>query len=43
MANVLFPALTIGVMALLLRPFHQMQRMACAAIAQRHARRKQHR
>jgi sodium/bile acid cotransporter 7 len=43
MAKVLFPAQAIGAMVLPLMLFHQMQLMVCAAIAQRYARREQHR
>lgn len=38
-ANVLFPAQTVGLMVLPLMLFHQVQLMACAAIARRYARR----
>ncbi|AKH65194.1 MULTISPECIES: bile acid:sodium symporter family protein [Photorhabdus] len=39
MANVLFPAATVGVMLLPLMIFHQIQLMVCAVLAQRYARR----
>ncbi|ERT11474.1 hypothetical protein O185_19375 [Photorhabdus temperata J3] len=39
MANVLFPAATVGVMLLPLMIFHQIQLMVCAILAQRYARR----
>jgi sodium/bile acid cotransporter 7 len=38
-ANVLFPAQMVGLMVLPLMLFHQVQLMACAAIARRYARR----
>lgn len=37
MANVLFPAATVGVMVLPLMIFHQVQLMVCALLAQRYA------
>ncbi|KLU19235.1 hypothetical protein ABE79_06115, partial [Proteus mirabilis] len=37
MANVLFPAATVGVMLLPLMIFHQIQLMVCAVLAQRYA------
>jgi sodium/bile acid cotransporter 7 len=40
-ANVLFPAQTVGLMVLPLMLFHQVQLMACAAIAKRYARRQE--
>ena len=39
MANVLFPAATVGMMVLPLMMFHQIQLMVCAVLAQRYARR----
>lgn len=39
MANVLFPAAAVGAMVLPLMIFHQIQLMACAALAQRYAKR----
>ena len=39
MANVLFPAATVGMMVLPLMVFHQIQLMVCAVLAQRYARR----
>ncbi|MCC8465715.1 MULTISPECIES: bile acid:sodium symporter family protein [Photorhabdus] len=39
MANVLFPAATVGVMLLPLMIFHQIQLMVCAVLAQRYAKR----
>ncbi|AIU88517.1 bile acid:sodium symporter family protein [Pectobacterium odoriferum] len=39
MANVLFPAATVGAMVLPLMIFHQIQLMVCAALAQRYAKR----
>jgi sodium/bile acid cotransporter 7 len=39
MAGVLFPAATVGLVLLPVMLFHQVQLMACAAIAQRYARR----
>ena len=39
MANVLFPATTVGMMVLPLMIFHQIQLMVCAVLAQRYARR----
>ncbi|MCW7762797.1 bile acid:sodium symporter family protein [Photorhabdus luminescens] len=39
MANVLFPAATVGVMLLPLMIFHQIQLMVCAVLAQRYAQR----
>jgi sodium/bile acid cotransporter 7 len=41
MAQVLFPAASIGVMILPLMIFHQIQLMVCAVLAQRYARRPQ--
>ncbi len=37
MANVLFPAATVGIMLLPLMLFHQIQLMVCAILAQRYA------
>jgi len=39
-ANVLFPAQSVGLIVLPVMLFHQIQLMACAAIAQRYARRR---
>jgi sodium/bile acid cotransporter 7 len=39
MANVLFPAATVGAIVLPLMIFHQIQLMVCAVLAQRYARR----
>lgn len=39
MANILFPAATVGLIVLPLMLFHQMQLMACAALARRYSRR----
>lgn len=39
MANILFPAATVGLIVLPLMLFHQMQLMVCAALARRYARR----
>jgi solute carrier family 10 (sodium/bile acid cotransporter), member 7 len=39
MANILFPASTVGLIVLPLMLFHQMQLMVCAALARRYARR----
>ena len=39
MANVLFPAATVGAIVLPLMLFHQLQLMVCAVLAQRYARR----
>lgn len=39
MANVLFPAASVGAVVLPLMLFHQMQLMVCAVLAQRYARR----
>ncbi len=39
MANVLFPAASVGMMVLPLMIFHQIQLMVCAVLAQRYARR----
>lgn len=39
MANILFPASTVGLVVLPLMLFHQMQLMVCAALARRYARR----
>ena len=41
-AGALFPAASVGPMILPLMLFHQMQLMACAALAERYARRKPH-
>jgi sodium/bile acid cotransporter 7 len=40
MANILFPAQTVGLIVLPLMLFHQAQLFACATLAQRYARRK---
>lgn len=39
MANIIFPATTVGLIVLPLMLFHQMQLMVCAALARRYARR----
>ena len=39
MANVLFPAATVGIMVLPLMIFHQLQLMICAVLAARYAKR----
>ena len=39
MANILFPAATVGLIVLPLMLFHQMQLMVCAALARRYSRR----
>ncbi len=39
MANVLFPAATVGIILLPLMIFHQIQLMVCAVIAQKYAKR----
>lgn len=39
MANIIFPASTVGLIVLPLMLFHQMQLMVCAALARRYARR----
>ncbi|MPN52743.1 hypothetical protein SDC9_200405 [bioreactor metagenome] len=41
MANVLFPAASVGAIVLPLMLFHQIQLMVCAVLAQRYARRVQ--
>jgi sodium/bile acid cotransporter 7 len=41
MAGILFPAASVGLILLPLMIFHQVQLMACAALAQRYARRPQ--
>lgn len=40
MANVLFPAASVGVLIVPLMLFHQLQLMACSALARRYARRR---
>ena len=39
MANIIFPAATVGLIVLPLMLFHQMQLMVCAALARRYSRR----
>ncbi|KFK96926.1 MULTISPECIES: bile acid:sodium symporter family protein [unclassified Serratia (in: enterobacteria)] len=41
MANILFPAATVGIMVLPLMIFHQIQLMACAVLAKRYQRQQQ--
>ena len=41
MANVLFPAASVGAIVLPLMLFHQIQLMVCAVLAQRYARREE--
>lgn len=42
MANIIFPASTVGLIVLPLMVFHQIQLMVCAALARRYARRAEH-
>ena len=41
MANVLFPAASVGAIVLPLMLFHQIQLMVCAVLAQRYAKRQE--
>lgn len=41
MANILFPAATVGIMVLPLMVFHQVQLMTCAVLARRYQKKQQ--
>ncbi|WP_456307572.1 bile acid:sodium symporter [Serratia quinivorans] len=41
MANILFPASTVGIMVLPLMVFHQVQLMTCAVLARRYQKKQQ--